>query len=231
MAKPVGTVRLSYGTLRKECLEAVRHGPVRETVAGIQVLRDNTPAGSRNVMTLSPMAAPHRARRIRSRIPAKLRCQGPGRGCACTFEPEGSAHRSSAIMARSVHRQGTTIRVSSPPRLYSLSGRNPPRSRAPKNGLACPKPELPRCSTTTTRRRRANDAYADRPRTSGRSPVNKLTWAQVGLVTEPRRYMFKFGWLTITADRLRNRRRLTAIFTLSVLMQKGRIVIDAALLI
>jgi hypothetical protein len=33
-----------------------------------------------------------------------------------------------------------------------------------------------------------------------RSPVNKLTWAQVGLVTEPGRYMFKFGWLTITAD-------------------------------
>jgi hypothetical protein len=32
--------------------------------------------------------------------------------------------------------------------------------------------------------------------------VNKLTWAQVGLVTEPGRYMFKFGWLTITADDL-----------------------------
>jgi hypothetical protein len=30
--------------------------------------------------------------------------------------------------------------------------------------------------------------------------VNKLTWAQVGLVTEPGRYMFKFGWLTITSD-------------------------------
>jgi hypothetical protein len=32
--------------------------------------------------------------------------------------------------------------------------------------------------------------------------VNKLTWAQVGRVTEPGRYMFKFGWLTITADDL-----------------------------
>jgi hypothetical protein len=33
-------------------------------------------------------------------------------------------------------------------------------------------------------------------------PVNKITWAQVGRVTEPGRYMFKFGWLTITADDL-----------------------------
>jgi len=33
-------------------------------------------------------------------------------------------------------------------------------------------------------------------------PVNKLTWAQVGLVTEPGRYMFKFGWLTVTAEDL-----------------------------
>jgi hypothetical protein len=32
--------------------------------------------------------------------------------------------------------------------------------------------------------------------------VNKLTWAQVGLLTEPGRYMFKFGWLTITSDDL-----------------------------
>jgi hypothetical protein len=29
--------------------------------------------------------------------------------------------------------------------------------------------------------------------------VNKITWAQAGLLTEPGRYMFKFGWLTITA--------------------------------
>ena len=32
--------------------------------------------------------------------------------------------------------------------------------------------------------------------------VKKVTWAQVGRVTEPGRYMFKFGWLTITADDL-----------------------------
>jgi hypothetical protein len=32
--------------------------------------------------------------------------------------------------------------------------------------------------------------------------VNKVTWAHVGRVTEPGRYMFKFGWLTISADDL-----------------------------
>jgi hypothetical protein len=32
--------------------------------------------------------------------------------------------------------------------------------------------------------------------------VNKITWAQVGRVIEPGRYMFTFGWLTITADDL-----------------------------
>jgi hypothetical protein len=37
---------------------------------------------------------------------------------------------------------------------------------------------------------------------SSKLPVNKLTWAQVGLVTEPGRHMFKFGWLTVTAEDL-----------------------------
>jgi hypothetical protein len=32
--------------------------------------------------------------------------------------------------------------------------------------------------------------------------VNKVNWQQVGHVTEPGRYMFRFGWLTITADDL-----------------------------
>jgi hypothetical protein len=45
--------------------------------------------------------------------------------------------------------------------------------------------------------------------------VNKLTWAQVGRVTEPGRYMFKFGWLTITADDLAIWKKYpTAAFTL-----------------
>jgi hypothetical protein len=45
-----------------------------------------------------------------------------------------------------------------------------------------------------------NEADATGPEPAARSSVNKLTWAQVGLVTEPGLYMFKFGWLTITAD-------------------------------
>ena len=32
--------------------------------------------------------------------------------------------------------------------------------------------------------------------------VNKVTWQQVGHVTAPGRYMFRFGWLTIAADDL-----------------------------
>jgi hypothetical protein len=33
--------------------------------------------------------------------------------------------------------------------------------------------------------------------------VNKITWQKAGRVTEPGRYMFTFGWLTITAEDLR----------------------------
>ena len=33
-------------------------------------------------------------------------------------------------------------------------------------------------------------------------PVNKVTWQKVGHVTEPGRYMFRFGWLTIAPDDL-----------------------------
>ena len=32
--------------------------------------------------------------------------------------------------------------------------------------------------------------------------VNKITWALAGRVTDPGRYMFRFGWLTITANDL-----------------------------
>lgn len=33
-------------------------------------------------------------------------------------------------------------------------------------------------------------------------PVNKITWERAGRVTEPGRYMYTFGWLTITAGDL-----------------------------
>jgi hypothetical protein len=36
---------MSYGTLRKECLEALRQWPGCETVSGIQIIRDNTVGG------------------------------------------------------------------------------------------------------------------------------------------------------------------------------------------
>ena len=32
--------------------------------------------------------------------------------------------------------------------------------------------------------------------------VHKVTWQQVGHVAEPGRYLFTFGWLSITADDL-----------------------------
>jgi hypothetical protein len=32
--------------------------------------------------------------------------------------------------------------------------------------------------------------------------VDKITWHKVGHVTEPGRYMYTFGWLTIAADDL-----------------------------
>jgi hypothetical protein len=32
--------------------------------------------------------------------------------------------------------------------------------------------------------------------------TNKLTWQQAGQVTKPGRYMFRFGWLTVTAEDL-----------------------------
>jgi hypothetical protein len=35
-----------------------------------------------------------------------------------------------------------------------------------------------------------------------RLAVNKITWQKAGRVTEPGRYMFTFGWLTIAAEDL-----------------------------
>ena len=33
-------------------------------------------------------------------------------------------------------------------------------------------------------------------------PISKVTWQKVGHVTEPGRYMFRFGWLTILPEDL-----------------------------
>jgi hypothetical protein len=45
--------------------------------------------------------------------------------------------------------------------------------------------------------------------------VNKITWTKVGQVTEPGRYSFTFGWLTITAEDLAIWKQYpTAVFSL-----------------
>jgi hypothetical protein len=33
-------------------------------------------------------------------------------------------------------------------------------------------------------------------------PIEKVTWQKAGRVTEPGRYMFRFGWLTVAAEDL-----------------------------
>jgi hypothetical protein len=43
--KNIKTVGLSYASLRKECLEAVREWPGCESVNGIQIIRNNAPGG------------------------------------------------------------------------------------------------------------------------------------------------------------------------------------------
>jgi hypothetical protein len=49
-------------------------------------------------------------------------------------------------------------------------------------------------------------------------PVAKVTFGEVGQVTQPGRYMVKFGWLTVTADDLAIWRQFpTATFTLTPL--------------
>lgn len=45
--------------------------------------------------------------------------------------------------------------------------------------------------------------------------VDKVTWQRAGRVTEPGRYMFRFGWLTVTADDLKVWQQFPeAVFTL-----------------
>jgi hypothetical protein len=45
--------------------------------------------------------------------------------------------------------------------------------------------------------------------------VNKISWQKAGGVTEPGRYMFTFGWLTVTAEDLAVWKRFPqAMFTL-----------------
>ena len=58
-------------------------------------------------------------------------------------------------------------------------------------------------------------ATMDRNELGPPAAINKITWQKAGRVTEPGRYMFRFGWLTVTADDLAIWRRFPdATFTL-----------------
>jgi hypothetical protein len=62
-----------------------------------------------------------------------------------------------------------------------------------------------------------------------RSVVNKITWQKAGKVTEPGRYMFTFGWLTVTADDLAIWKQYPdAAFTLVKLPGSAADALDAA---
>jgi hypothetical protein len=50
--------------------------------------------------------------------------------------------------------------------------------------------------------RRIGVLYCLKIGAEGQSVVNKITWQRAGRVTEPGRYMFRYGWLTVTADDL-----------------------------
>jgi hypothetical protein len=51
MAKAL-TVGLTYGALRKECLEALRQWPGCESVSAIRIIREETPGGFSVQVTL-----------------------------------------------------------------------------------------------------------------------------------------------------------------------------------
>ena len=48
----------------------------------------------------------------------------------------------------------------------------------------------------------SNEAMEPKRTLAGVSAINKVTWQRAGRVTEPGRYMLRFGWLTVTAEDL-----------------------------
>jgi hypothetical protein len=67
--------KISYGPLRRECLEAIRRWPGCETVAGLQLIRDNTPAGFSVKITLYGQADRKKADRARVCVEREKRRQ------------------------------------------------------------------------------------------------------------------------------------------------------------
>ena len=48
----------------------------------------------------------------------------------------------------------------------------------------------------------SNEATEPKHTPVGVTAINKVTWQRAGRVTEPGRYMLRFGWLTVTAEDL-----------------------------
>ena len=68
--------------------------------------------------------------------------------------------------------------------------------------LAASGASLSEIATELARTEAATNARTE-PRTHALPKSStKIIWAQAGRVTEPGRYMFKFGWLTVTAEDL-----------------------------
>ena len=77
-------------------------------------------------------------------------------------------------------------------------------AKAPMGGIGSFRPE-PRVDGPADRSN--HERHRDHPsggiaRERRELAVNKITWTKVGQVTEPGRYSFTFGWLTITAEDL-----------------------------
>ena len=68
--------------------------------------------------------------------------------------------------------------------------------------LATSKASLSEISARLTEAQADAKAAANPTEPAPLPPIKKVSWAQVGRVAEPGRYMFRFGWLTITAEDL-----------------------------
>jgi hypothetical protein len=63
--------------------------------------------------------------------------------------------------------------------------------------LATSKASLSEISARLTEAQADAKAAANPTEPAPPPPIKKVSWAQVGRVAEPGRYMFRFGWLTI----------------------------------
>jgi hypothetical protein len=78
---------------------------------------------------------------------------------------------------------------------------NDDNSRAARE-LAASRASLSEIATELARAAAATKTGTEPTHALPKSSITKIIWAQAGRVTEPGRYMFKFGWLTVTAEDL-----------------------------